>query len=197
MKARRGDHEASFTYAWPGLCSGRIQEARLRGNRVTNRTNGRLWYRIEPTTGMPVFGLEGPMSFDEWEQVVDTALQDPRRRPGRILSDRRRMSGAPSTAFVEQIVHFFERRKDALGPTRWAVLTADHDAVYGMVRMAQVLAEPTPVEVEAFTQLGPAIAWLLDDVDDPSRERIAQWIERGAAVEAHGTRAAAAPPPYE
>jgi hypothetical protein len=39
---------------------------------VTKRTNGRLWYRIEPTTGMPVFGLEGPMSFDVWEQVVDT-----------------------------------------------------------------------------------------------------------------------------
>jgi hypothetical protein len=70
------------------------------------------------------------------------------------------------------------------------VLTADHDAVYGMVRMAQVLADPTHVEVEAFTQLGPAIAWLLDDVDDEGRERIAQWIERGTAVEAHGTSAA-------
>ena len=130
------------------------------------------------------------MSFAEWEQVVDSALQDPRRRPGRILSDRRRMSGAHSVAFVEQIVHFFDRRRGALGPTRWAVLTADHDAVYGMVRMAQVLAEPTHVEVQAFTQLGPAIAWLLDDVEEARRESIAQWIERGTTEGTHGTSAA-------
>jgi hypothetical protein len=165
------------------------------GYRFMTRTNDRLWYRIEPSTGMAVFGLDGPMSFDEWEQVVEMALRDPRRRPGRILSDRRRMSGAHSVAFVERIVQFFDRRRDALGPTRWAVLTADQDAVYGMVRMAQVLAEPTHVEVQAFTQLGPAVAWLLDDLDVQRRTAIVQWIEQDAAGEAPVLSAASTPLP--
>jgi hypothetical protein len=130
---------------------------------------------------MPVFGLEGPMTFAEWERVVETALKDPLRRPGRILSDRRRMAGAHSVAFVEQIVRFFERRKDALGPTRWAVLTADHDAVYGMVRMASVLAEATQVQVQAFTSLTPAVEWLLEDLEEHHRTEIVEWVEQGVA----------------
>jgi hypothetical protein len=131
---------------------------------------------------MPVFGLEGPMTFGEWERVVETALKDPRRRPGRILSDRRRMAGAHSVAFVEQIVHFFKRRKDALGPTRWAVVTADHDAVYGMVRMGSVLAEPTQVQVQAFTSLTPAVEWLLEDLEEHHRTEIVEWVEQGVVA---------------
>jgi hypothetical protein len=144
---------------------------------------------------MPVFGLEGPMTFGEWERVVETALKDPRRRPGSILSDRRRMAGAHSVAFVEQIVRFLERRKDVLGPTRWAVVTADHDAVYGMVRMASVLAEPTQVQVQAFTSLTPAVEWLLEDLEERHRTAIVEWIEQG--VTGREPAPASAGPPYK
>jgi hypothetical protein len=148
---------------------------------VAKLQTGGLWYRIEPSTGMPVFGLEGPMIFAEWERVVETALKDPLRRAGRILSDRRRMAGAHSVAFVKQIVRFFERRKDALGPTRWAVVTADHDAVYGMVRMASVLAEATQVQVQAFTSLTPAVDWLLEDLEEHCCTDVVEWDEQSSA----------------
>jgi hypothetical protein len=75
------------------------------------------------------------------------------------------------------------------------VLTADQDAVYGMVRMAQVLAEPTHVEVQAFTRLGPAVAWLLDDLDAQRRTAIVQWIEQDAAGAVPVPGAASTPSP--
>lgn len=96
----------------------------------------------------------------EWMAAMDQILADGRFRKGfRFLSDRRGVTVAPTPEEIQKSVAYFETHREALGQTRWAVLTKRGAADFGMMRMGQTLAGSL-IELDFFDDPAQAERWL-------------------------------------
>jgi hypothetical protein len=122
------------------------------------------------------------MSFDEWRDCVEGAMQDPGYRRGmRMLSDRRRLERGYTFTIMEQIVDFFRTHAGELGHTRWAVVVPNENAARSVLAFGQELAKTTIVQVQGFTDLDAALAWLVQVVDDDDLAELRAWVDEGVS----------------
>jgi hypothetical protein len=119
-----------------------------------------LTYSIDPVAGVVELRYAGKYDFAEWSSVMHAILRDPSFVAGYcFLSDRRLVSEAPTSEFVQGTLSFLTTHQALLQATRWAAIVNDA-ASYGMGRMAQQLGEALPFPIEIFTDAGNARRWL-------------------------------------
>jgi hypothetical protein len=124
-----------------------------------------LAYSIDPVAGVVELRYSGSYDIAEWSSVMHAILQDPAFRAGYgFLSDRRLVSEAPTTEFVQGTLSFLKTHQAVLRASRWAAIVGDA-ASYGMGRMAQQLGEALPFPIEIFTDAGRARRWLREGGD--------------------------------
>jgi hypothetical protein len=117
-------------------------------------------YSIDPVAGVVELRYKGHQDFAEWSAVMLAILQDPAFSPGYgFLSDRRLVTEAPTTDFVQGTLSFLKTHQGVIRASRWAAIVSDA-ASYGMGRMAQQLGEALPFPIEIFTDAGQAHRWL-------------------------------------
>jgi hypothetical protein len=121
-------------------------------------------YRIDRETSLVVliYGTRQP-TFDEWREAMDSMLQDPAFHTGMpVVSDRRRLAEAPTTAVIQMMAAYEYEHRDRFGPCRWAVVTGpEARAEFGMARMSQAVLEGrrSRITLRPFTDLEQAIRW--------------------------------------
>jgi len=110
-----------------------------------------------------VMTFEGETSVAQVEELVTTALLDPMCpvRPN-VLSDLRASTSIAARPWSElqAAVGIFGGRRSQLG-ARYALLT-ESGVQFGVMRMAEALAEYVGMETMVFTDEPSAIAWLGD-----------------------------------
>jgi hypothetical protein len=121
-------------------------------------------YRIDrdPSVVFLIYGTRQP-AFGEWKEAMDALLRDPAFRTGMpIVSDRRRLAEAPTTAMIQMMAAYEYEHRDRFGECRWAVATnPDARAEFGMARMSQAMLEGgrSRITLRPFTDLNQAIRW--------------------------------------
>jgi hypothetical protein len=108
------------------------------------------------------YGTDQP-TFAQWRAVMDAVLGDPGFLTGMaFLSDRRRLTEAPSTAMISQMAAYEYDHRAEFGACRWAVVT-DQAALaeFGMARMSQAVLEggESRIELRPFTDMDNAVRW--------------------------------------
>lgn len=122
-----------------------------------------LRYSIDKTSRIVTVHYEGKPDFDEWADTIRAVLRDPDHEPGfGFLLERRLVAEAPTAEYIRQAVHFIQAHQTELGGCRWAVAVSGN-APYGMVRMAQALAEGIPFPLQVFTDIEKAKGWLREE----------------------------------
>ena len=122
-----------------------------------------LSYVIDSENSMVRLELSGALQIEEGRRTVEQLLSDSAFGPGlHILSDHSRLSEAATVELVKAIVPLLERIAERLGPFRCAVVVPS-DPSFGMGRMAETYAEPTPATVCPFRTGAEAEAWLRDE----------------------------------
>jgi hypothetical protein len=120
----------------------------------------KLSYSIDPVARVVEFHYTGSPDFAEWSAVMEAILADPAFHPGYgFLTDRRFVSEAPTTEYVQNVMAFLRKHQAAIGPARWAAVVSG-PASYGMVRMAQHLGSELPFQIQVFTDEVMARRWL-------------------------------------
>jgi len=110
--------------------------------------------------------VSGDFSIEDIVTAISGSVQDPRFRPGfHILSDHTSVGTPLTPTQAKQMLAHMETLSKYLRDSRWAVVTTKA-ASYGMFRMASVLAERIPMEIQVFHTHGDAEAWLAG----PARE---------------------------
>jgi hypothetical protein len=135
--------------------------------------------RIEPETGIVLLGNEGPLTYEGWEREVLgllRAVPNPGARR-RILSDRRRTAPL-SYELVDRILTFYRQRAAELGEVQWALLGSAKSQVYEVLRLGEALASTPHVRVKAFSDLAPALGWLLGAYEAEELARLERWVEQ-------------------
>jgi len=96
-------------------------------------------------------------SFEEWQAIVESILQDPRFQSGfGILLNRSGIDKPASSAYMLRLVHFVDQSSKGNG-VRWAIVTSDV-ASFGMGRMAEQLAQAGTIRT--FKDRREAELWL-------------------------------------
>jgi hypothetical protein len=96
---------------------------------------------------------ESHVPFPEWLDAIEAARDDRGFRPGyAFVLERIDAALRPDPAWVDNFMHYLERRGPELGASRWAVVTADG---------ADLRCDGTGVEVRAFAELPDALAWVV------------------------------------
>ncbi len=122
-----------------------------------------LSYSIDRASRVVTVHYAGIPNFDEWADTIRAAFHDPDHELGfGFLLDRRLVETAPTADYIRQVVHFVQTHRPESGESRWAVVVRG-PAPYGMVRMAQALAEEMPFPLEVFTDLDKAQRWLREE----------------------------------
>jgi hypothetical protein len=125
-----------------------------------DRRSVTISHAIEPTARRVTIRVDGPTSYQDWEDSIRAVLADPQFQPGfDFLSDRRSADPPPTIDMVRRAVGFFELNRRQFGTCRWALVVSG-PAAYGMGRMAEALAAETGVRVKVFTQMAAADQWL-------------------------------------
>ena len=135
--------------------------------------------RIEPESGIVLLGNEGPLTYEVWERAVLSLLRAV-PAPGtrrRILSDRRRTEPL-SYELVERILAFYRQRAAELGEVQWALLGSAKSQVYEVLRISETLVSAPHVFVKAFSELTPALGWLLGAYEPDELTRLERWVEQ-------------------
>jgi hypothetical protein len=121
-------------------------------------------YRIDRETSLVflIYGTRQP-TFDEWRAAMDSLLDDPLFHAGMpIVSDRRRLVEAPTTAMLQKMAAYEYEHRDLFGDCRWAVVTGpEARAEFGMARMSQAMLEGgrSRITLRPFTDIDEAIGW--------------------------------------
>ena len=121
-------------------------------------------YRIDykPSLVFLIYGTRQP-TFDEWRAGMDALLDDPLFHSGMpIVSDRRRLVGAPTTAVIQMMAAYEYEHRERFGACRWAVVTGpEARAEFGMARMSQAMLEGgrSRITLRPFTDVDEAIEW--------------------------------------
>jgi hypothetical protein len=119
-------------------------------------------YRIEPESRIVYLRWEAGNTFEDWEVLLSTILEDQAFETGfNFLSDRRTATAdPPSRDYAKQVVEFFKNRSDKLGRCKWAAVASD-STTYGIACLLAALAAKTSVEVQVFRDRDVALQWLL------------------------------------
>jgi hypothetical protein len=116
-------------------------------------------YRIDSTRRLVLLTPPGPPTLQDWIDVIDRLIVDPRIEPGfGVISDRRHLSTPPTTEYVRDSIKALCDRRDYFRWHRVAILSGNL-ATYGMGRMAEMLAENHDLEFRVFTDETEAILW--------------------------------------
>jgi len=121
-------------------------------------------YRIDhyPSLVFLIYGTSQP-TFDEWRAGMDALLDDPLFHTGMpIVSDRRRLVEAPTTAMLQKMAAYEYEHRDLFGDCRWAVVTGpEARAEFGMARMSQAMLEGgrSRISLRPFTDIDEATRW--------------------------------------
>jgi len=121
-------------------------------------------YRIDHAASLVflLYGTRQP-TFEEWREAMDALLKDTAFRSGMaIVSDRRRLTDAPTTEMIQMMAAYEYEHRDRFGECRWAVVTApDSRAEFGMARMSQAVLEGgrSRIAMRPFTDLDQAVRW--------------------------------------
>ncbi len=117
-------------------------------------------YRIDPETKIAVVTVQGVVTAQEQREHVARLFADPELRPPfRILSDRREQENIPSTALVRQMARQLAKVERVAG-SRLAFVVS-RPVQIGMSRV--FAAHATNMEIEVFTDIDRARAWLLEE----------------------------------
>ena len=123
-------------------------------------------YCIDEAAGCAVLTISGePLSWPAFVSLVSAMIDDPGYQPGMaVLEDVRDLATPPPNDCMRAMVGLFQLRTDRLAGARWAmVVGGDHAAMYGLGRMAEILAHESPVTFSVFRALDDARAWLRED----------------------------------
>ncbi|BCS32113.1 hypothetical protein TBR22_A13220 [Luteitalea sp. TBR-22] len=123
-------------------------------------------YRIDTPSACAVLTISGqPLSWPDFVSLVSAMIDDAAYAPGMpVLEDVRDLEVPPPTDCMRAMVGLFQLRADRLAGARWAmVVGGDHAAMYGLGRMAEILAHESPVTFSVFRSLEDAQAWLRED----------------------------------
>lgn len=132
--------------------------------------------RVDESSGIVLLEGEGPIDFATWEAEVLRALAMPVTGRRRFLSDRRRQEPPHSLANAELILNFLRRHAGDLEDAQWAVVGAPGSAAHEANQVIGEQARALRVRVKIFSELHPALAWLLGVYDDTEVERLERWI---------------------
>jgi hypothetical protein len=117
-------------------------------------------YTIEPDRRLVRVVWEGNVPIQEWADMMDHVIADPRFQKGfRFLSDRRAVTRAPTADEIRTSVDYFANHQHELGHTHWAILTAPGAADFGMMRMGEIMAGEF-VTLEYFADVDAAERWI-------------------------------------
>lgn len=118
-------------------------------------------YEIADHPPMIVLVHEGPPVVEEFVAALDAAFADPRYVRGMpVLSDRRRVTGAPTGAQRLAALEYLRRHTSEMIGMRWASVVATPVA-YGATRQAMVEAEEVVgLQMAVFFDIDEARAWL-------------------------------------
>ncbi len=133
--------------------------------------------RIDVPTEIVLFQSQGSLTYEDWERELRAAFIATNGTIRHVLSDRRRLASDYELSLVEAAVDFFRSHTRELGDARWAVLVTNASAAHRSANTAQVLAQSTRIQIKVFTELRPALEWLLGVVDDEEIERLERWVE--------------------
>lgn len=132
--------------------------------------------RVDEASGLVLLEGQGPIDFATWEAEVLRALALPAAGRRRILSDRRRQEPAHSFATAEGILDFLRRHAGELEDAQWAVVSNAGSAGHEANQVIEEQARTFRVRVKMFSELQPALAWLLGAYDEAELERLERWI---------------------
>jgi hypothetical protein len=131
-------------------------------------------FTIDSAARLVSYVVEGDASADEADQFFDAVLAHPEYRRGfNFLGDRRAVTRAPGTLYVQRIAAEVNARCKALGRCRWAVVVSG-ELADGMARMWAQMTGFSGVEVRAFRTVEAACEWLgvAPDRSPPPDERL-------------------------
>lgn len=120
-------------------------------------------YDVQPERQLVIVTADGTPNLGELEATLEAIASDPWCQPGGgVLLDARSRTSSPSAGYVESLVAFIGTHC-RLRQCRWAFLTKDA-AVYGMARMAEIVAEQQQLALRAFLpeEYDDAIQWLAE-----------------------------------
>jgi hypothetical protein len=118
-----------------------------------------ITYSIDKILRIVTLNYTGNPDFDEWANTMRAVFRDPNFEPGfSLILDRRLVTTAPETDYIEKIVAFAKTHSIELGKCRTAVVVTG-DASYGMGRMSQALFDDTE-NTQIFTDIKEAKRWL-------------------------------------
>lgn len=104
--------------------------------------------------------VSGSFTLAEILDAIDRSVRDPRFRPGfAVLSDHRTVEEPLTPEQAGRMVDHLESLAELMAGSRWAVVTSKA-ASYGMLRMVSALVKHIPMEVQVFSSLEEAEAWL-------------------------------------
>jgi len=116
--------------------------------------------RIDKQLGVVLRRVTGKVTTEELIANFIETLQHPDYRPGmRSLSDLREVHPSTFSADARKIGDFVVSRSKQTGSARAAIVVSQ-DASYGMVRVLQVFAQNSPMDIQVFRDMNEARTWL-------------------------------------
>lgn len=116
-------------------------------------------YKIDKALRTVYLNYTGHPAFDEWAETMRSAFRDPGFEPGfSFIMDRRLVTAAPKTDYIDRIVAFIKDHPVELGQSNVAIVVTGLGS-YGMARMSQSLLEDT-TRTRIFTTIEEAERWL-------------------------------------
>ena len=107
-----------------------------------------------------VWNEQGEPVVGEWLAALRAAVSDARYRPGfDILYDRTRLTHIPDANYLRTWLNGHARLMKEIGGPRLAVVVTE-PVIYGMIRMASILAEDRGAVVNVFWNEKDALKWL-------------------------------------
>jgi hypothetical protein len=108
--------------------------------------------------GLVLLESDASESFEEWRAAIEEAVASRDYRPGMgLVHDLRRSTRIPPTGEVEARAYHAAGQMRAHAIRRWALVVTS-DAAFGIVRLAEMLAEKA-VDIRAFRDPEDAEAW--------------------------------------
>ena len=121
-------------------------------------------FTIHPKRNLVSIHGKGAPSIQEWYDVVERIIGDPRYRRGMnflTCTDGHQLAVTPD--YVRDVLAVLERRSNRMSPASLAVI-APSPVDFGMARMMETLSETATTVVRAFKRPREAIEWLKDPV---------------------------------
>ena len=118
-------------------------------------------FDLDPAGRFAVVTVTDPYLVEEWRRATDEALASSPFRAHRAMLVDRRLSAAPTTAFVGAIVAYLSDHQAQFSDARVAIVVRD-DTGYGMGRMTQLKGEDNVrMNIEPFRDYEQAVRWLI------------------------------------